>query len=111
MKNLLLKNDLSRKALTYVEASSYSVGSGLFKSWSLGEGWGYNGEIDFYIRLYRDNLKNPLLENHLARKAQTCVEASSDSVDSSLLKSWSLGVGRGHNGEVDFYIGSYRKNL
>lgn len=51
------------------------------------------------------------LKNQLARKAVTCVEASSGIVDSSLFKSCPR-VGWGHNRRSTFYIGMYyRKNI
>lgn len=48
---------------------------------------------------------------HLARKAEHCVEGSSGSIDSSLLKSWSPGIGWGHNRGMNFCQGLYRENL
>ena len=44
-----------------------------------------------------------LLKNYSARNAPTCVKASSGSVDFSLFKPWSLGVGWGHNVGMKFY--------
>lgn len=55
--------------------------------------WGRG--LKFYIRKYE--VKN-LLKIHLARNAETCVEESSDRVDTNLLKSWLFGVGWDHNG-------------
>jgi hypothetical protein len=57
------------------------------------------------------SLKNLLLKNHWARKAETYVEASWDRVDFKLFKSWPPGVGRGHNEESKFYIEIYKENL
>ena len=155
-----------------MEASSGSVDSSLFKSWSPGVGWGHNWGIKFYIGIYRENLKksstqeymeiiffsktirpeklklkwkhpqvvqiqvcsnygprgqggaprggscftqeyiekifkNLLLKHYQAREAQIKVEASSGSVDSSLFKSWSPGLGWGHNQGIKFYIEIY----
>jgi hypothetical protein len=52
-----------------------------------------------------------LLKNHKARKAQIYTKASLFSSDSSLYKSWSPGVGWGHNGENHFYKCLYWKKI
>jgi hypothetical protein len=56
-----------------------------------------------------DNCKNAkykklVLENHRARKAQIYMKASRHSAESSLFKSWSPGVGRGHNRRKKLYV-------
>ena len=105
-KNLLLKNYWARKAQIKMGASTGSVDSNLFKSWSPGVGWGHNWGIKLYIGIYRE-----ILKNYQARKAQIKMGASSDSVESRLFKSQSLVVWWGHIGGMDFYIGIYRENL
>lgn len=45
----------------------------------------------------------------MARTAVNCVESLSGNVNSSLSKSWSLGVGLDHNKVAElFYLGIYR---
>lgn len=48
---------------------------------------------DIILRIFQ---KLPL-KNYSAWKAKACLEASSGSVELNLFKSWSLGVGWGHN--------------
>jgi hypothetical protein len=45
-------------------------------------------------------IKNLLLKNHRARKAQIYMKASQHSADSSLFKSWSLEVRWGHRENI-----------
>ena len=75
---------VGQKTVTCMEASSGSVDSNLFKPWSqLGVECGHNGWVEFYIGIHSEkSLKYFLLKNQLARKAVTCDEASSGSVDS-----------------------------
>lgn len=47
------------------------------------------------------------MPDYLARKTQICVEASSSIVDSSLVKSWSLYMGK--YGEFFFFKSSEKK--
>ena len=51
-KNLLLKNDKSIIHHIYMEASSGSVDSNLYKSWPQGVGRGQNGRPKFNIEIY-----------------------------------------------------------
>lgn len=53
--------------------------------------------------------ENLSLKIQLATKAVTYVVASLGSVDSSLVKSWSPGIGWGHNAGSIVYIGCIRK--
>lgn len=68
MKNLL-KNQLARKAVPCVEASSGIVDSSLFKSCSPRVGWGHNRRSTFYIGIYYR--KHIHLKNQLPRQAVT----------------------------------------
>ena len=74
-------------------------------------GRGHNKESKFNKKYIEQIFENLLLKNHLARKAETYLEASLGSVDIKLLKAWPPGVGRGHNRESKFYIEIYRTNL
>lgn len=66
----------------------------------MGQQWGSN----FNIRIYREkSLKNLLFKNRSARKADTCVEASSGNVDSTLLKLWSPGLGLARMGDQNLH--------
>ena len=76
-----------------MEASSGNIDFSLFKSWSPKVGLGHSRGIMFYIGIYRENSSNFLLKNYHARKALIEMEASSGSVDVSLFKSWSPGLG------------------
>lgn len=68
------------------------------------------GGSNFYIRYREKSLKiflsKPII---LVRKVVTWVEASSGSVDSSLFKSRSPGIGFGNNDGLSFYLGVYRE--
>lgn len=57
--------------------------------------------IKIYWKLV--GMKKNLLKNNLARTAVNCMETLSGNVDSSLSKSWSLGVGLGHNKVAEFF--------
>lgn len=61
------------------------------------------------IEMHRENLLKSSEELY-GQKSLICVEASSDSAYSSLLKSFFQGVGRGQSGD-EFYIRTYRENL
>jgi hypothetical protein len=58
-----------------------------------------------------DHLKIFFLKNHSARRAHIYRKAFWYIVDSSLFKSWSLGIGRGNNRVKNIHICFSRKNL
>ena len=100
---------MARKASTCVQTSSNSVDSSLFNSWPSGIRWGHNGEMEFYIGILREIFKN-LLKNYKTKTVDTHMEATSGYVVSNLFKSWSPGVGWGHNRGMEFFIGICREN-
>lgn len=107
VKNLInyhfFKNQLARQSFTYVKALSGSVDL----SWLNHYPWGKHHEgVSFFTQEYSDKIfKNYLSKYHMARQGVTCVKASSCSVDSSMIKSWSPGIGCSHNwGALNFSI-------
>lgn len=74
-----------KKAETSVEGSSVSVYFKMLKSLSLGEGLGKDDGSKFKT----GNVKHLLPNNQIIRKAVTCMDTSSETVDVGLLKSWS----------------------
>ena len=73
--------------------------------------WGHTTGIKFYKGINKNIFQNLLLKNYQGRKSQIKKEASSGSVDLSLFKSRSPGVGWGNNREIKFYNGIYREHL
>ena len=65
-----------------------------------GSGGATIGETIFTCVYIGKMFKNLPLKNYLTRKFQFNMEACWHSADSSLLKSWPPGVGRGHNSQV-----------
>ena len=77
--------------------------------------WGYDGatirDQSFTYDYIGKIFKNLLLKNHWARKAEIYMEASWYSGDSSLFKSWPLGVQWGSSRGSKFYIWLHREIL
>lgn len=77
-----------------METSSCSVNSGLFKSWSLGLGWGQNGVSNFYIGIY-------WIFFLIFLSKTICI------LRFKFVQIMTLGTGWVCNGWVQFYIGIY----
>lgn len=97
------------------KASPGNVDSSLFKSWSPGVGCGPKGgggQFCFTLEyIEKEIFEKSSSFKPIGRNAVICFEASPGSGYSSLLKSWSLGWGWGHNEGTKFYTGKYREKI
>lgn len=88
-KILLLKNQLAKKSVIYVETTSCKVNLKLFNNDRRGQGWAilqnnFRPLAAIFIKKYIE--ESPLLKNQQARNAETCVEAPLGSLHSSIVK-------------------------
>lgn len=75
------------------------LGNGYSKLWKIKDHAFFKGVIEICWEFF----KNRHLVNRLARRADTCVESSSRSVNFKFWKSWPRGVGWGYNGGINFF--------
>lgn len=107
-KILLLKNQLAKKSVIYVETTSCKVNLKLFNNDRRGQGWAilqnnFRPLVAIFIKKYIEG--SPLLKNQQARNAETCVEAPLGSLHSIIVNHEPPRGKGGHNeAGSDIYI-------
>jgi hypothetical protein len=68
------------------------------------------GQILFKEEIFTKMQNSGMVENHRTRIGHIYMKVFRYNIDSTVFKSWSPGVGRGHNRENHIHLCLYRKN-
>jgi hypothetical protein len=99
-----LKNHCTKRAEIYIKALWHSTGDNLLKSWPPGSSGATIGETVLHVLIKGTYLKDFLLKNQWAQRAEIYIKVFRHSTNARLLKSSSLGVGWGHNKGSFLYL-------